>query len=166
MFPGHYPFLLLLHFFILHSSSIYRFSLHLQLNDTPCPAFSLMIDVFVSPNFPGHSPDEFRSLPQTMVEFLFSDVLITNFSNSTLVFTGGSVSAGSAGFSSLSRHLTYTFPINSTLSRFLLLLNTMSKLVLFNYFSLLISTIFLFYPTHNLASSLFLLILLSLFNPK
>jgi len=85
--------------FSAFSPLVYRPSLRLQIYDTPYAALSFFPEVTVSPNFLGYSPKELPRLPQSLVDSLFNEYISYNVPSSVQIFTDGSVSPNSAGFS-------------------------------------------------------------------
>ena len=85
--------------FSAFSPLVYRSHLRLQMYDTPYPVILFTPKVTISPNFLGYFPKELPRLPQSLVDSLFNEFIQSNFPNSLLIFTDGSVSVNSAGFS-------------------------------------------------------------------
>ncbi|KAL4156135.1 hypothetical protein QTP88_000170 [Uroleucon formosanum] len=107
--------------FSAFSPLVHRPSLRLQIYDTPYAALLYVPEVTVSPNFLGYSPKELPRLSRTLVDSLFNEYISYNFRSSVQIFTDGSVSPNSAGFSFFIPSLNFSFsdklhPLTSSFS--------------------------------------------------
>lgn len=76
----------------------------LPLYDTPYDALTFLPSITVDPNFLGYTPSELHLMPPCFTNNLFNQYINDHYSSSILVFTDGSVSSSSAGYS-------YFFPL-------------------------------------------------------
>ena len=91
------------------SPLVYRSNSRLQFYDTPYAALSFFPEITISPNFLCYSPKELSRLPQTLVDSLFNEYILSNFPSFVQIFTDGSVSPNSAGFSFFIPSLSISF---------------------------------------------------------